>query len=189
MTGPALDVATGTCDFALELAHRGSVSHVVGLDRTGEMLSVGRAKARRRGQAEALTLTIGDAHQLPFPDDRFICATAGFGVRNFADAGRAMREMVRVVSPGGGVVVLEIVRVESKLGWGRLFPLCFRYVTPWLGALLARDREAYTYLPESVQDFHSAGELARMMEQAGLQGVRSRSLALGTVAVLSGEKV
>ena len=187
-TGPALDVATGTCDLALELALRESVSHVVGLDRTGEMLSVGRTKAQRRGQAEGLTLAIGDAHQLPFDDDLFVCATVGFGVRNFEDVASAMREMVRVVSPGGKVVVLEIVRVKGPLGWGRLFPLYFRYVTPWLGALLARDRAAYTYLPESVQVFHSAEELTRIMEDAGLQRVEGRSLALGTVAVLSGEK-
>jgi demethylmenaquinone methyltransferase/2-methoxy-6-polyprenyl-1,4-benzoquinol methylase len=131
---------------------------------------------------------VGDAHDLPFPDDQFICATVGFGVRNYAEIDRAMREMARVVAPGGKLVVLEIVRTQGRLGSGRLFRLYFRYVTPWLGALLARDREAYTYLPESVAAFYSVGELARMMEAAGLQKVRTRSLALGTVAIVSGEK-
>ena len=188
MSGPALDVAAGTCDFALDLARRQSVSHVVALDRSGEMLSVGRSKARRRDLSQALTLVVGDAHELPFRDGQFICATVGFGVRNYADVGRAIREMVRVVGLGGKVVVLEIVRNEGRLGWGRLFRLYFRRVTPLLGALLARDREAYTYLPESVAAFHSVEELARMMEAAGLQRVQTRSLALGTVAIISGEK-
>ncbi len=184
--GPALDVATGTCDLALELSRAGSVSSVVGLDRTLEMLSVGRRKALERGTS--VSLVAGDAHDLPFSDNRFVCATVGFGVRNYADLDRAMREMVRVVAPGGRVVVLEIVKGRSRLGWGKLFPLLFRYVTPWLGMVLARDREAYTYLPESVRAFHSADELALVMERSGLRRVETRSLALGAVAIVSGTK-
>ena len=95
--------------------------------------------------------------------------------------------MVRVVRPGGRVVVLEIVRIERGL-WGKVFPLHFRYVTPWMGALLSGDREAYTYLPESVKEFRSASELAQMMEDAGLANVRYRKLALGAVAIHVGEK-
>ena len=185
--GPALDVATGTCDLALELSRAGSVSSVVGLDRTLEMLSVGRGKALERGTS-SVSLVAGDAHDLPFSDNRFVCATVGFGVRNYADIDRAMREMVRVVAPGGRVVVLEIVKGRGRLGWGKLFPLLFRYVTPWLGVVLARDREAYTYLPESVRAFHSAAELALVMERSGLRGVETRSLALGAVAIVSGTK-
>ena len=184
--GPALDVATGTCDLALELSRAGSVSSVVGLDRTLEMLSVGRRKALERGTS--VSLVAGDAHDLPFSDNRFVCATVGFGVRNYADLDRAMREMVRVVAPGGRVVVLEIVKGRGRLGWEKLFPLLFRYVTPWLGVVLARDREAYTYLPESVRAFHSAAELALVMERSGLRGVETRSLALGAVAIVSGTK-
>lgn len=185
--GPALDVATGTCDLALELSRAGSVSSVVGLDRTLEMLSVGRRKALERGTS-SVSLVAGDAHDLPFSDNRFVCATVGFGVRNYADLDRAMREMVRVVAPGGRVVVLEIVKGRGRLGWEKLFPLLFRYVTPWLGMVLARDREAYTYLPESVRAFHSAAELALVMERSGLRGVETRSLAMGAVAIVSGTK-
>ena len=176
--GPALDVATGTCDLALELSRAGSVSSVVGLDRTPEMLSVGRRKALERGTS-SVSLVAGDAHDLPFSDNRFVCATVGFGVRNYADLDRAMREMVRVVAPGGRVVVLEIVKGRGRLGWGKLFPLLFGYVTPWLGMVLARDREAYTYLPESVRAFHSAAELALVMERSGLRGVKTRSAGPG----------
>lgn len=188
LAGPALDVATGTGDFALELARNSSVSHVVGLDFVPEMLSVAAEKAKRKGQSGRLTLIAGDAHALPFPDNHFVCATVGFGLRNFIDVPEALKEMVRVVKPGGHVVSLEIVRSEGNVIRERMFPLYFRYVTPWLGALLAGDREAYTYLPESVGEFLAATELSSVMTGAGLQNTVIRELALGTVAIHVGEK-
>ena len=94
--------------------------------------------------------------------------------------------MVRVLEPGGRLAVLEIVPVRGRGPFDRLFRAYFRHVTPWIGALLAGDREAYTYLPESVQNFRTAEELAALMRQAGLRDVAYRKLALGTVAVLSG---
>lgn len=188
LRGPALDVATGTGDFALDLARKPAVSHVVGLDNTPEMLEVAMRKAQRNGLAKRMVFIVGDAHDLPFPDDQFMCATVGFGIRNFVDVPRALREMARVVRPGGRVVTLEIVKLEGRGPWSRLFTVYFRRVTPWLGALLARDREAYTYLPQSVQDFLSAGNLASMMEEAGLRNVTYRRLALGSVAIHEGEK-
>ena len=186
--GPALDVATGTGDFAFELARKSSVSHVIGLDCTGEMLAVAMRKAQRNGLAERVTLLAGDAHALPFPDDRFICATVGFGVRNLIDAPKALREMARVVRPGGRVVILEIVRTDGKDLLSRLFPVYFRYVTPLLGAVLAGDRQAYAYLPESVREFFSGSELASMLEEAGFQNVTFRRLALGAVNIHVGQK-
>ena len=188
LSGPALDVAAGTGDFAIDLARKASVSHVVGLDYTREMLSIAATKAERKGLSDRVDLVVGDAHDLPFPDDSFICVTVGFGVRNFVDLPQALGEMVRVVKPGGRVVILEIVRMEDRGLRGKLFPLYFRYVTPWLGVLLAGDREAYTYLPQSVQQFLSANELATMMEAAGLKNVSYRNLALGTTAIHVGEK-
>ena len=188
LEGVALDVATGTGDFALELARQPAVSQVVGLDFTPEMLTLASRKAGLRGTAEGLALVVGDAHALPFSTDRFVCATVGFGIRNFIDAPGALREMTRVITPGGRVVVLEIVRAEQANLLGRLLSRCFRYLTPWLGALLAGEREAYTYLPESVSDFLSATELAEMMEDVGLRDVSFQKLALGTVAILVGRK-
>ena len=188
LRGPALDVATGTGDLALDLARIPAVTQVVGLDFTREMLAVAARKTLENGLTGRVGYLLGDAHALPFPDDRFICATVGFGVRNFIDVPRTLRETARVLRPGGRVAVLEIVRQEGRGPVSRLFPLYFRYVTPWLGTVLAGDSEAYTYLPESVQGFLSANELARMMEEAGLRNVAVRGLALGTVAIVSGEK-
>ena len=188
MTGPALDVATGTGDFTFDLLRHPQVTNVVGLDFTRAMLPLAIEKAGDRGSGDRIEFVAGDAHALPFPDDRFICATVGFGVRNFIDVHLALQEMRRVVMPGGRVVILEIVRQDGLNPVGKLFPLYFRRVTPWMGALFAGDREAYTYLPESVQGFLSADDLAELMEGAGLVNVRYRRLALGTVAIHVGEK-
>lgn len=188
LEGVALDVATGTGDFAIDLAVAPEVTGVVGLDFAPEMLAIASNKAARRRLSHRINFTAGDAHSLPFGDDQFACATVGFGVRNFVDLPRALGEMARVVRPGGRVVSLEIVRMGGRGPLSRILPLHFRYVTPWLGALLAGDREAYTYLPESVENFLSATELARVMEEAGLENVTHKGLGLGTVAIHVGEK-
>ena len=187
VAGPALDVAAGTGDFAFALARKAPVTEVVALDFSREMLMAAARKASKKGLAGRIRYTLADAHALPHPDDHFICATVGFGVRNFTDVPRALAEMARVVRPGGRVVALEIVRTDGRGPIGRMFPLYFRYATPWLGALLAGDREAYTYLPESVQGFLSVGEMSAMMEAAGLRNVAVRKLALGSVAIHAGE--
>ena len=188
LEGCALDLATGTGDFALDLASHPNVSRVVGLDFTPEMITLAAQKAERKSLSQTLEFGVGDAHALPFADESFICVTVGFGVRNFIDVPAALAEMVRVIKPGGRVVILEIVRLEGRGLRARVLPVYFRYATPLLGAALAGNREAYTYLPQSVESFLRAHQLAELMEKAGLQDVRYRSLGLGTVAIHTGVK-
>ena len=188
LRGRALDVATGTGDFAFDLARRSEVTSVVGLDFTREMMELGLPKAEIQGVRQLVSFTEGDAHELPFSDNSFICATVGFGIRNFIDVPRALSEMARVVEPGGRVVSLEIVRQDGKGPISRLARFHFRYITPWIGSALAGDREAYTYLPQSAQRFMSAPELAEAMEGAGLEVTTYRKLALGAVAIHVGMK-
>ncbi len=186
--GRALDVATGTGDFAFDLARRPEVTSVVGLDFTREMMELGIPKAKRQGVRDSVSFAEGDAHHLPFPDDSFICATVGFGIRNFTDVPRALSEMARVVEPGGRVVSLEIVRLDGNGPISRLARFHFRHVTPWIGGAIAGDREAYTYLPQSAQGFMSAPELTQAMRDAGLEVSTHKKLALGTVAIHVGLK-
>ncbi len=188
LCGRALDVATGTGDFAFDLARRLEVTSVVGLDFTRDMMELGIPKAERQGVQRSVSFTEGDAHDLPFPDNSFICATVGFGIRNFIDVPRALSEMARVVAPGGRVVSLEIVRQDGKGPISRLTRFHFRYITPWIGRALAGDREAYTYLPQSAQGFMSASELTDAMRDAGLEVTTYKKLALGTVAIHVGLK-
>ncbi len=188
LNGRALDVATGTGDFAFDLARSPEVTSVVGLDFTREMMELGLPKAESQGVFDSVSFAEGDAHHLPFPDNSFICATVGFGIRNFIDAPLALSEMARVVAPGGRVVSLEIVRQDGKGPVSRLARFHFRYITPWMGSALAGDREAYTYLPQSAQSFMSASELSDAMKEAGLVVGACKKLALGTVAIHVGLK-
>src|SRR3954451_25118385 len=136
----ALDVACGTGDLAIELASRGG--DVVGSDFSPGMLD------RARVKAPGLTWEVADALALPYADGEFAAATVGFGARNFADLSQGLREMVRVVRPGGRVVVLEIT-TPQKPPLSTFFRLWFDHAVPLLGRL-AGDPDAYAYLPSSV---------------------------------------
>ena len=186
--GQALDVATGTGDFALALARRPGIERVVGLDFAPKMLPLARDKAQRRGLSHRVQWMLGDALALPFPDGHFLCITVGFGLRNFSDKEAALREMTRVVMPGGRVVILDIVPLADRGIFHRLQRVYFRGVVPRLGSLLAGSKKAYTYLPDSVDSFLTAQQLAAMMESASLQRVRYEMMGLGAVALHVGER-
>ncbi|MSP79144.1 MAG: ubiquinone/menaquinone biosynthesis methyltransferase [Dehalococcoidia bacterium] len=183
----ALDVATGTGDFAISLLQQGA-PHVVGLDFVPGMLTLAGIKARRRKLRGKLTLLAGDAQGLPLPSDTFQWVTSGFNMRNVADLPLALSEMVRVTQPGGRVVILEITPIEKKGLFPALFRWYFRRVTPLLGRVLTGDHEAYTYLPESVAQFQNAPALARMLEAAGLDHVRYQLVGFGAAAIHVGDK-
>lgn len=175
----ALDVATGTGDLALELAERvGPDGEVIGCDVSERMLELARRKA------PAVQFERGNALELPYPDDAFDAATVGFGARNFADLGRGLAEMARVVRPGGRVVVLEITTpARPPLSW--FFSLWFDRVVPLLGRA-AGDPDAYSYLPSSVRRFPDAARLAALLAASGLAGVRYVVTAGGIIAIHMG---
>src|SRR3954454_8069458 len=172
-----LDVATGTGDLAIELAGRGC--EVVGADFSEQMLDHARAKAPqlRWEQANALAL--------PFGDDAFDAATVGFGARNFADLERSVAEMVRVVKPGGRVVILEIT-TPQKPPLSTFFGIWFDRIVPALGRV-AGDPDAYTYLPSSVKRFPAPEALAGVLARAGTERVRWVLTAGGIIALHVGE--
>jgi demethylmenaquinone methyltransferase/2-methoxy-6-polyprenyl-1,4-benzoquinol methylase len=174
-----LDVASGTGDLAIELARRvGESGEVIGSDFSEGMLELARAKAPglRFEQANAL--------DLPYDDDSFDAATVGFGARNFSDLPQGLREMARVVRPGGRVVILEITTPERPpLSW--FFRLWFDRLVPLLGRF-AGDSDAYTYLPSSVRRFPNARGLGAAMAAVGLIDVRWILTAGGIIAIHAG---
>jgi demethylmenaquinone methyltransferase/2-methoxy-6-polyprenyl-1,4-benzoquinol methylase len=180
--GSALDVATGTGDLAFELARRvGENGTVVGVDFSQPMLEIAQRKAAIRG------IRVGfegaDALHLPYDPNTFDAVTCAFGVRNMEERPAALSEMARVTRSGGRVVVLELTPPSNTLARKYMDD-----VIPRLGALIARAREAYTYLPASVQQFPGPAEFGRMMQESGLRGVTYRLLNFGTVALHWGTK-
>ena len=139
-----LDVACGTGDMVVELLKHGCT--VTGVDLSEEMMAIARQKA------PAATFILADAEHLPFPDETFDAVTCAFGVRNFVHLEQGLSEMLRVLKPGGTMVILELATPDSA--WARPFYQFYtKHVIPWLGSRIAGNREAYTYLPESIERF------------------------------------
>ncbi|MET0685827.1 MAG: ubiquinone/menaquinone biosynthesis methyltransferase [Solirubrobacteraceae bacterium] len=175
----ALDVAAGTGDLAIELKRRvGPSGEVVGSDFSEGMLDIAR------GKAGDVRWEWADAQALPYDDDSFSAATVGFGARNFGDLDAGLAEMVRVVRPGGRVVVLEIT-VPQKPPLSSFFRIWFDRIVPLLGRLTG-DPEAYDYLPNSVKRFPGPEPLAGRLAAAGLTDVRWILTAGGIIALHSG---
>lgn len=178
-----LDVACGTGDLAFELARRVAPGgEVTGIDFTEPMLKLARQKAQ--GQALPVKFAWGDALDLRFADDTFDAVTCAFGLRNMEDRQQALDQMARVTKPGGRVVILELTPPSN--GVARVY---MDDVVPRLGQMIARARDAYTYLPASAKAFPKPAALGHMLQEAGLSDVRYRLLNFGTVAVHWGTKV
>jgi demethylmenaquinone methyltransferase / 2-methoxy-6-polyprenyl-1,4-benzoquinol methylase len=184
--GRALDVATGTGDLALELATRVAPGgEVIGTDFSPRMLELAREKATARVPDGArLRFEAANALSLPYRDGEFDAATVGFGARNFADLEQGLREMTRVVRPGGRVVVLEIT-TPSRPPLSTFFELWFDHAVPALGRL-AGDPEAYSYLPRSVRRFPGPQALAEVLWRCGLREGRYVLTAGGIIALHMG---
>jgi demethylmenaquinone methyltransferase/2-methoxy-6-polyprenyl-1,4-benzoquinol methylase len=182
----ALDACCGTGDLAFELARRvGPEGRVIGSDFSERMLDLARTKAGER-EAANVRFEWGDALELPYDAGTFDAVTVGFGVRNLADLDRGVAELVRVLKPGGRLVILEITN-PRRPPLSTFFGLWFDRIVPVLGTL-AGDRDAYTYLPESVKRFPPPEGLAMIMDRAGLEGIRYTVLAGGIIAIHSGTR-
>jgi len=179
-----LDVCCGTGDLSLELAGRVAPDgHVIGCDFSEPMLDLAREKASAR-EADGVRFEWADALSLPYDAGRFDAVTVGFGVRNLADLDRGLREMTRVLRPGGRLVVLEITQ-PTRPPLSTFYSLWFDRVVPLLGSF-SGDSEAYSYLPESVRGFPPPLRLAEMMDAAGLERIGWTVLAGGIIAIHSG---
>ena len=183
----ALDIATGTGKMAQLLAQHNSKSKIVGIDFCPDMLDKARDNLANSPHRERIQLLSGDALRLPFSDNSFDCVTIVFALRNVVSIANAFHEMIRVLKPGGRVVSLELTRPTS---WfiRPLYHVYLHYIMPSIGRLVSGNREAYTYLPQSIMIFSSPQEVKRIMEEAGMKDVETHSLTLGTATVHTGIK-
>ena len=163
-----LDVACGTADVAIDVVRRHPDATVIGVDVSRRMLEVGQAKVERLGLGQRVTLQYGDAQALPFEDGAFDACTIAFGIRNVPDRDQGLREMRRVLRPGGRLAVLELGTPQGwLLGWGARLHL--RVLVPRLGAWLAGAPREYRYLQQSIEAFPPPGVFAARMRAAGFE--------------------
>ncbi|MEZ4520217.1 MAG: ubiquinone/menaquinone biosynthesis methyltransferase [Thermomicrobiales bacterium] len=179
----ALDAATGTGGLARALRQAGA-GRVIGIDLSASMLDLAALRSR---SDDGIRYRYADVTDLPFDDGAFDACTIGFGLRNVSDFQAGIDEMVRVLSPGGRLVILEMTPVQRRY-FGKAFDIYLGRLIPVVGWIVTGERDAYRYLSESAKAFSKADRLAQMMSAAGLAGVRWRFLAAGSVALHVGTK-
>jgi demethylmenaquinone methyltransferase/2-methoxy-6-polyprenyl-1,4-benzoquinol methylase len=181
-----LDVGCGTGDMAVEIVRRCPGAKVVGIDPAGRMLEMAAERVRRAGLTDCIRLQAGDAAELAFEDDSFAGVVSAFCIRNVTRRALAVREMRRVLAPGGRAVILELTVPPNRilrLGH-RLYTGC---VVPLAGRLVARNADAYRYLVDSVRHFRRPDELLATMAEAGFFDPHCIGLLGGTVTVFIGQ--
>ncbi|MVP00044.1 demethylmenaquinone methyltransferase [Paenibacillus lutrae] len=182
-----IDVCCGTCDWTISLAQQSRTGPTVGLDFSQNMLDYGAVKVREKGLDRQIRLVQGNAMSLPFEDNAFDYATIGFALRNVPDLKQVLREMQRVVKPGGLVVSLELSQPTWK-PFRSLYYFYFQKVLPLLGKLIAKSYEQYKWLPESLKHFPDHKQLAEIFRGTGLEKVEAYPLTGGIAALHIGVK-
>lgn len=183
----AIDLCCGTCDWTISLAEQSRTGQITGLDFSRNMLDYGQRKIEKLGMDEQIHLLHGNAMELPFEDNTFDYATIGFALRNVPDLVQVLKEMQRVVKPGGMVVSLEL----SKPTWQpfkSIYYFYFQKILPLIGKLVAKRYEQYKWLPESLIHFPDHKQLAGIFREIGLHNVEAHPLFGGVAALHIGVK-
>lgn len=182
------DLATGTGDLLIALLRRHpDLIGVAGLDISERMLGVFREKLRRAGLSERVELFCADASATPFADGTFDAVTMGFGIRNTLDVRATLREIHRILKPGGTTLILEFSLPRNRIvRWCHLKYL--RHGVPLIGAMVSGDRQAYRYLNESIEAFHSPSEFLALMKETGFAQVQAIPITWGVASIYQGSK-
>ncbi len=182
-----LDIATGTADFALEAARMLEADEIIGVDISEGMLSVGRQKVAKRGLQELVHLRSGDSENLQFEDNYFDSLLVAFGVRNFENLEAGLSEMLRVIRPGGKVVIVEFSKPHA-FPFKQIYNAYFQAILPVIGKMISKDDSAYRYLPESVQAFPDGDDFLRVLKKLGYQETKCTPLTFGIASIYVGSK-
>jgi demethylmenaquinone methyltransferase/2-methoxy-6-polyprenyl-1,4-benzoquinol methylase len=182
-----LDVATGTADVAIMASRLLQPTHITGIDISDGMLEIGRTKIANLKLTKTIELLNGDSEAINFEDSTFDAVTVAFGVRNFQDLEKGLAEILRVLKPGGKLVVLEFSK-PKKQPVKSFYNLYMKVVTPTIGKLFSKNRGAYQYLDESIQQFPEGNNFINILHQVGYQHTQYKQLSLGICSIYCGEK-
>jgi len=182
-----LDIACGTGDLAIEAIHKHHGIRVHGVDYVQAMIDVGKTKVYDAGLSDKITLATGDALHLPFRDNTFDVAAMAFGIRNIPDRKGALREMARVVVPGGQIMILEMTFTRNRL-FRVVYNVYLNRILPGLARRFSANPGAYHYLADSIMNFPTPVEFAALMEETGIEDVNAYPLTLGVTYLHVGTK-
>lgn len=185
--GLILDVATGTADLAISLAKKNEGVRVVGIDISESMLGIGKEKIAKRKLTQRIDLVHASALSIPFPDNHFDAAMVAFGVRNFEDLIKGLKEICRVLQPGSELGVLEF-SMPKHWPLNTLYRFYFRKLLPQVGGLISGNRDAYSYLPESVATFPEGGSFAAILTECGFKNVEIKKQTFGVATIYLARK-
>lgn len=182
-----LDVATGTADMAIMACKMLNPDKITGIDISDQMLEVGRKKIEKEGLATKIELFTGDSETIKFAENTFDAVMAAFGVRNFENLEKGLAEMLRVLNPGGQLVILEFSKPPGKTIRG-LYNLYMRIIAPQVARWFRQNKEAYEYLCASSNAFPDRQDLVDILNKIGYSDTRFKSLSLGICCIYSGKK-
>lgn len=181
-----LDVATGTADLAIA-SLKANPNRIDGIDISVGMLDVGKAKIAHKELQNQIFLSEGDAEQIPFETNTFDAVTVAFGARNFEHLQNGLNEMFRVLNQGGIALILEFT-MPAVFPIKQLYQLYFKYVLPFVGKVFSSNKQAYSYLHDSVQAFPQNNDFVEFMKHAGFKSCTIKKLSFGIAAIYYGKK-
>ncbi|MEA1886524.1 MAG: bifunctional demethylmenaquinone methyltransferase/2-methoxy-6-polyprenyl-1,4-benzoquinol methylase UbiE [Bacteroidota bacterium] len=182
--GRVLDLATGTCDLAIE-SLRMNPEVVTAIDISQRMLEEGRKKIYRKKLSEKIELRIADSEKLPFDNSSYDVVMVSFGIRNFEDPEAGLAEMYRVLCRGGVIMILEFSR-PSGFPFKYIYNFYFHKILPFFGALFSKNKGAYNYLPNSVSSFAEGDDFLELMDMTGFRDLKLRRLTGGVATIYTG---
>ena len=182
-----MDLATGTGDLAIKMAKRIPKAHIMGVDLSENMLAVAADKVRRKGLDDHIALYQGEAERLDVGDDVLDVVTIAFGVRNFGDIDGSLREIARALQKGGHLVILEFSTPRNPIV-RHLYRLYSNHVMKPVGGIVSKDRKAYDYLPDSIEEFPDPERFLDIMRHAGFEQCRRKSLSMGIAQIYIAQK-
>jgi demethylmenaquinone methyltransferase/2-methoxy-6-polyprenyl-1,4-benzoquinol methylase len=182
-----LDVATGTGDMAIAAAKTLKPNKITGIDIADQMLEVGRKKIATNDLSSIITLQTGDSEAMPFATGEYDAVMCAYGVRNFEHLEAGLKEMCRVLRPGGKVVILEFSH-PTRFPVKQFYKFYFRYILPTLGKMVSKHSKAYTYLPESVNAFPEGKRFCEILGGCGFKEAKARPLTFGITTLYTASK-